>query len=111
MKAARRLISGDGDSENLWKRLFGINKGRSVLMEGGVFRWPEPWKSRDPLSTARPGVGTDETALLSIDLNLILAVVCGVIGRLEPWREAEEKNLWLKVTRLRTEFWTVRVEC
>ena len=32
MKAARRLISGEGEFENEWKRLFGKSNGRSVRL-------------------------------------------------------------------------------
>jgi hypothetical protein len=37
MNAARRLISGEGELEKEWKRLFGIKSGLSEACEAGTY--------------------------------------------------------------------------
>lgn len=65
MKAARRLISGDGELESGWKRLFGFNSGLS---------WDSiEWFDRNPRAVRNP-VGSFLTVCPNDEIVLLLGI-------------------------------------
>lgn len=84
MNAALRLISGEGDSENLWKRLSGFNN--ALALASSVDNSPGFCGSNGLLFAC----ATDDTALLPKNPSAGRTPVGVMLRRLEPCRVAEE---------------------
>jgi hypothetical protein len=68
MNAALRLISGDGEVENGWKRLFGRSSGLPSVSGIGVDSKPPGLRySGGSFLTVCPCCPSEEAALLPID--------------------------------------------
>lgn len=96
MNAALRLISGEGELEKGWKRLFGIKRGLPSTSGAGVdSRPPGVRNSNGSFLTFCPCPPRDDTALLPIDL----CVASSLPGNLDPFCWLVEIVLAPKATR------------
>ena len=68
MKAALRRISGEGEFEKEWNRLFGSNRGRSTVCEFALYAGGL-WVA----GAAEPNVETDRLGTLALLLSCLLA--------------------------------------
>lgn len=84
MNAALRLISGEGDSENLWKRLSGFNN--ALTLASSVDNSPGSPDSKGFVFAC----AADDIALLPRIPSAGRTPVGAMLRRLEPCRVAEE---------------------
>ncbi len=83
MNAALRLISGDGELENGWKRLFGMRRGRPSVSGTGVDAKPAGLRnSGGSLLTVCPCGLRDDTARLPNALWSSCCFACTFSGNL-----------------------------
>jgi hypothetical protein len=86
MKAARRLISGEGELENGWNRLFGSNNGLpSVFGRGVDSNLPGLRNSGGSFLTVCPCGPNEEAILFSTTLRAGRIAICSLPLTLAPF--------------------------